>query len=87
MGGNDFESFINLGYSSKPILHSSMSDFKGSILGFLGIPFESNKSSKGVNPFGKKLSLRLINSDYSSIASSISICFRFRISNFVNFVG
>jgi len=86
-GGKDFESFINFGFSSIPILHSSISDSKGSRFGFLGISFESNKSSKGVNPLGKKLSLRLIISESSLIISSISSCFRFCTSDFVNLVG
>lgn len=60
VGGNDFESLINFGLSSMPMLHSSMSNINGSILGFLGTSFESNKSSRGVNPFGKNLSLGLI---------------------------
>jgi len=87
VGGNDFESLINLGFSSVPILHSSISDLKGSILGFLGTSFKSNKLVRGLNPLGKELSLRLITSVSSLIISSISVCSKLSISNFVNLVG
>lgn len=70
-----------------PMFHSSMSDLCGSILGFLATPFESNKSSKGVKPFGKKLSLRFNISDSSSIISSISTFSKLSISDWLNLVG
>ena len=87
VGGNDFESLISLGFSSMPILHSSISYLEGSILGFLGTSFESNKYSGGVNPFGNKLSLILITLVSSLIISSISICYNLSTSNLVNLVG
>ena len=46
-GGNAFDNLIGLVFSSVPMLHSSMSDLKGSIFGFLATSFESNKSSNG----------------------------------------
>lgn len=87
IGGNEFESLINFGFSLVPTLHSSISYFRGSNFGFLGTSFESNKSSKGVNLLGKKLSLRLMTSVSSSIISSISISFRLSTSDFVNLGG
>jgi len=85
--GSDFDSLISLGLSSMPMLHYSISDFNGSILGFLGTSFESNKSSSAVKPFGKRVSLRLIISLSSLIVSSISTCSRLSIFDLVNYVG
>jgi len=87
VGGNDFESFINFGFSLVPMLYSSISDLTGSLIGFLGTSFDSNKSSKGVNPLGKKLSLRLITLVSSLIILSISSCSKFSTSDLVNLVG
>ena len=87
MGGNDFKSLINFGFSLVPILHSFISNLTSSILGFLGTSLESNKSSKGVNPLSKKLSSRLITLVSSFIISSISTFSRFSTSDLVNLVG
>lgn len=51
-GGNALDNLIRLGFYFFPMLHSSISDFKGSIFGFLATSFESNKSY-GANPLGK----------------------------------
>lgn len=50
---------MNLGLSSVPMLHYSISALKGSIFGFLARSFESNKSSKGTNPLGRKTILKV----------------------------
>jgi len=57
-GDNSLDNLISLGFYFIPILHSSTSDLKGSIFGFLATSFESKKSSNGANPLGKKLFLR-----------------------------
>ena len=85
--GKYLESLIILGFNSVPILHSSMSDLTRSILGFLATSFESNRSSEGVKPFGKKLSLRFNISDSSSMISSIYTLSNLSISNWLNLVG
>ena len=56
-GGNALDNLISLGFSYVPMLHSSMSDIKGSILGFIATSLESKISSNGANPLGKMLSL------------------------------
>ena len=86
-GGNFLEILISLGFSSVPMLHSSISDLRGSILGFLATSLESKRSSSGANPLGKILSLRFKTSDSSLINSSISIVSNFSISTLVNLVG
>ena len=85
--GNALDHLTSLGFSSVPMLNSSISDLKGSILVFLVTSLESKRSSNGANPLGKKNSLRFKTSNSSLINSSISNVSNFSISTLVNLVG
>ena len=55
--GIDLASLIFLGWSSVPMLYSSISDYACSIVGFFATSLKSNSSSKGARPPGIFLSL------------------------------
>ena len=57
-GGKALDILMSLGFSSVPILHSSISDLRCSILGFLATSLDLKRCSSGANPLGKMLSLR-----------------------------
>ena len=86
-GGNALDILTSLGFYSFPMLHSSISDLRGSILGFISTSLESKRSSNGANPLGKKISLRFKTYDSSLDNSSISTVSNFSISTLVNLVG
>lgn len=86
-GGKAFDILMSFGLSPVPMLSSSISTLRGSILGFLATSLEPNKFSKGTNPLGKKIFFRLRISGSSFIISSISTFSKISISTLVNLVG
>jgi hypothetical protein len=74
LGGRDLKSFIILGFSSVPMLHSSTSLPLASILGFLATSLKSNKSYSGTRHLGNTLlfSCRIPESISFSFNSSTS---------------